>query len=210
MIQWLKDNASKHIEALVIAGALVFFGRMYLQEHDARLQADTQVKAAQTAIDSIQKQAAALQAVASQKVVVLQKEAATVKTPEEAVQVVTTPERLATVAPPLDVKPEALPGDPGRVSVEALPLYQDFSTCKQCSVELDATKQALDLQKAVDKDKDVQITALKKKPGFGQRMLKGLKVIGCAAGGAAIGGLTKTPQGAAVGAAAGAGLCQAF
>jgi hypothetical protein len=65
------------------------------------------------------------------------------------------------------------------------------------------------LQKQIDLEKDAEVQA-EKKPGFLSRLGKGLKVVGCSAAGAAIGGLTKSAAGPAIGAAAGAGLCQAF
>lgn len=43
-----------------------------------------------------------------------------------------------------------------------------------------------------------------------QRFMKSLKVIACATAGAAAGAVTKKPEGAAIGAAAGAGICSVF
>jgi hypothetical protein len=196
-----KEWAAQHVKALAIAGALVFAGRIYLQDHDARLKADETVKTAQATIDGLQKQAQAVQAVAARKVVILQKEAATVKTGPQAL------EHLPELDMP-ELRPEPMP-DPERVSVQVVPLYQDLNACKQCSIELEATKQALELQTAISKEKDTEITALKRKPSFLKRLGRAALVTGCAAGGSAAGSLAGA-KGAAIGGAVGAGACQLF
>ncbi len=209
LIDWLKANAGKHIEALVIAGALIFVGRLWLQEHDARLQADATVKTAQTTIDAIKQQQTAVRQTAAKEVIVLQKEAAAVKTPAQAVTALTRPSAdMAPVVAPLEVT--ALPDAPDQVAVEALPLDKVLNGCRQDSVNLTACTKELSLEKQIDAQKDVQITALKAKPNFWHRLGKAAKVIGCAGAGGAVGSYLKGGQGAALGAAAGAGICEAF
>lgn len=209
ILNWLKANAVKHLEALAIAGALVFAGCMWLREHDARIQADAQVKTAQSAIDGLQKQQAQVAQAAKSQVVILQKEAAAVQTPAQAITALQSPALpVPANSAPLDVT--ALPSAPDKVAVSALPLFQDLNTCKQDEVNLGACTQELTIQKQIDTQKDTEITALKKKPGFWTRLVKGAKVVGCSAAGGALGSLTKSPQGAAIGAATGAGVCQMF
>ncbi|HZP06752.1 MAG TPA: hypothetical protein VFB43_17770 [Terracidiphilus sp.] len=205
MIEWLKANAGKHVEALVIAVALVFGGRLYLQEHDARMQADAQVKAAQTAIDSLQKQQTAVQTQAAKEVVVLQERAASVQTAPQAVQALQSDPQVKAVLPDL----AALPDSPN-VSVNSLDLFKGANQCEQCAVNLAAEQKQLDLQKQIDVQKDTEIAALRKKPSFLHRFLGAAKVVGCSAAGGALGGLTKSAEGAAVGAATGAAVCQMF
>jgi hypothetical protein len=203
ILNWLKTYAATHVGYLVIIGVVLFAGRMYMQEHDARVKADATVKTAHTAIDGLQKQQSVTAQTAKVEVTVLQKQAEAVRT---------TPEAVAAL-PSVETQPlnaEIVPDAPSRVAVDAVPLFQELSVCKQCSVKLDAAGKELDLQKQITAQKDVQIAALKKKPGFMTRVVKGLKVVGCAGAGAAAGSITKTAEGAAIGAAAGAGVCQMF
>lgn len=203
----LKD-VTNHGKAIVIAVAIVFGARAYLSEHDARLRADMQYKAAETTISALEQQQKTVAHTATVKVKALQKEAATIKTPVDAVKVLTSPGVAQIAKEPLSIA--ALPDAPDRVSVQALPLYRDLNACQQSTAELAACTQELDIQKQITGEKDSQITALKQKPGFFHRLFRAAKVIGCAGAGAAAGSLSKNPMGAAIGAAAGAGVCQAF
>jgi hypothetical protein len=202
LIDWLKANGGKHAEALVIAGALVFGGRMYLQEHDARLRADTAVKTAEENVKALTAQQATVQHDVQTKVVILRDKAAEVNTAEKAIAAI--PE----TAPELKAVP--LPDAPDMVAVKAVPLFKELNQGQQCALELQGCQESLALQKQIDAEKDKEVKAEQRKPGFLHRLGKGLKVIGCAAGGAAVGGLAKSPTGAAIGAAAGAGVCQMF
>lgn len=193
----------------VVVVAVVF--ALAIREHQARTQADATIKAAQSQIADLQKQQTAVASVAAVKVSVLRKQAAAVDTPAKAVQVLTVPtlaQKAALDTTPLDIKP--LPNMPGSVSVDALPLYQTLNVCKQNTVNLDACTLELGLQKQIDGQKDIEITALKAKPKFWGRVLKVAKVTACAGLGGAAGGYIKGGEGAAIGAAAGAGACQLF
>lgn len=208
-MNWIKTHLSTHVGYLVVIGVVLLAGRLWLQEHDARLRADAQVKAAQSTIDTLKQQQTEVSNAAKSQVIVLQKEAAAVQTPAQAVKALAAPvPELQPVSAPLNT--EVLPDAPDRVSVEALPLYQTLNSCKQDAINLGACSKELDFQNQIDAQKDVQITALKKKPGFFHRLGRAAKIIGCAGAGGALGGLTKSPSGAAIGAAAGAGICQAF
>lgn len=205
----IKTHLPTHVGYLVIIGVVLFAGRLWLREHDARLRADVQVKAAQATIDGLEKQQSAVAETAKSQVIVLQKEAADVKTPAQAVKAITAPAPdLNAETAPMDA--EVLPDAPERVSVNALPLFRALNSCKQDAVNLQACTGELDIQKRITAQKDVQIVALKKRPGFFHRLGKAAKVIGCAAAGAAAGSLSKSASGAAIGAAAGAGICQLF
>jgi hypothetical protein len=202
-MNWLKANAGKHIEALIIAGALVFFGRLWLQEHDARLQADAADKTAETTIASLQKQQTQVTQAAKIQVVQLQAAAQAVQTPAEAFKALPEVE-------PVPLHADTLPTEPERATVDVLPLYQTLNACKQDAVNLAACTTTLDLEKRITTQKDVEITALKKKPNFFHRLGKVAKVVACAGAGGAAGGYLKGGSGAAIGAAAGAGVCQLF
>lgn len=202
----LKGAISKHGEAVVIAAALVIGGRSYLAEHDARLRADAAARTAQTQIMDLEKQQATIRKQAAAKVVVLQQKAAEVKTVPEAVKALQSDAQVKTALPSLTQLPDA----PDQLKVNTLELFKGVNKCEQDAVQLDACTKTLDLQKQITTQKEVEITALKKKPSFWHRLGKAAKIIGCAGAGAAIGGLTKSASGAAIGGAAGAGICQAF
>ena len=150
LINWLKANAGRHLEALVIAGVLVVTGRLWLQEHDARLQSDAAVKTAQSTIDGLRQQQGAVEKAAKVQVTILQKQADAVRTAPEAVQSLQTPTAaLADAVAPLDVT--TVPDAPERVAVNALPLYADLNTCQQDALSLGACTKSLDLQKQIMK-----------------------------------------------------------
>jgi hypothetical protein len=198
----IPDWVKQHIPALAIAGALVFGGRFALLEHDARLKADAATAAAEASVKSLQSQQAAITKTANTRVIVLQQKAAEINTPAKAIAA------LPEAAPEIDA--QALPDAPDRVSVKAEPLYQDLNQAAQDRVELAACNDNLALQKQIDAEKDKEVKAEKRKPGFMSRLGKGLKVVGCSAAGGALGGLSKSAAGPAIGAAAGASVCQMF
>ena len=205
ILAWIKTNGGKHIWAIAIAAALILGGRLWLAEHDASLQADATVKAAQAQIDALKSQRTTIAKAAQLQVTVLQKQADAVKTAPEATAALQQDAEVKTALPSLAV----LPDSPGKVQVDALELFKGVNKCEQDSIQLGACVKELDIQTQIDTKKDEQITALKKKPGFWKRMGKAAKVIGCAAGGGAAGSLAGA-KGAAIGAAVGAGVCQAF
>jgi hypothetical protein len=198
----IPDWVKQHVPALAVAGVLVFGGRFALMEHDARVKADSATAAAEANVKTLQSQQATVTKTAETRVIVLQQKAAAVDTPAKAIAA------LPEAAP--EIKPLALPDAPDRVSVEADPLFQDLNQAAQTKVELEACTDNLALQKQIDAEKDIEVKAEKKKPGFFHRLGKGLAVVGCSAAGGALGGLTKSAAGPAIGAAAGAGLCQMF
>jgi hypothetical protein len=203
---WLKAKAVNHAVGIAVALVLLFAFRMYLVEREARMKADATVKAAQSQIDSLKAQQNTVAQTAHVKTQALQKKAAAVKTPEAAVKALEADPEVQRELPTLVTLPDA----PDKVEVSALDLFHGVNECEQDAVNLDACTKELSIQQQIDTQKDTQITALRARPGFWHRLGKGLKVIGCAGAGGALGSLTKTAEGAAVGAAAGAGLCQAF
>lgn len=177
ILTYLKTTASAHLVIIGLAVVGFVFFRSFMAEHDARLQADTTVKSAQTQIQSLQAQQATVTKDAAVTVTVLQKEAAAVKTPVQAVQALQTPAPdMAETVAPLEVA--ALPDAPGRVSVNALPLNQDLNTCRQDAVNLGACTSTLGLEKQIEAQKDIEIVALKKKPGFWHRVKTTLITLG--------------------------------
>lgn len=198
----MKEQLTKHAFAVAIAVCVVFAGRVWLQEHDARLTADQTVKAAQVQIDGLQKQKDTVEATASAAIAALKKQAAAVRTPAQAI-----PEIPKVAA--RDLQPEALPNAPDKVAVQAVPLYQELNECKQDTADLAACSAKLDIQEKITAEKDTQITALKQKPGFFHRLGRAVKTTACAGIGGGLGSV-KGGKGAAIGAAGGAAICQLF
>jgi hypothetical protein len=165
-MNFLKTNAGHFIGAALFVLAAFGF-HLWLQEHDARMAAENTVKTAQAQIDSLKTQEATVAQTARVQIVTLQKDAAAVKTTPEAIKelssVETTP--LNAEALPLPGQPP-LPDAPGKVAVDAVPLYQDLNACKQDAVNLAACTSEQSLQTKIDADKDAEIAALKKGPGF--------------------------------------------
>lgn len=148
-----------HGLVLVWVAILAFIAVLWVQDHDARLRADIAVKASETDIKGLRGQAADVQKTADKRVQAIQREASAVRTPSQAIEAL--PSVLTA-----DIKPEVLPDAPGKVSVEAVPLYQELATCKITAVRLDACTKELDIEKAIGTQKDVEIKALKAKPSF--------------------------------------------
>ena len=169
VLTYLKTTASAHLLIVVLALVGVLLFRSFMAEHDARLQADAAVKTAQTAIAGLQAQQQTVTKQAAAQVIVLKQEAAAVTTPAQAVVALQTPKAdISAEVAPLAV--QGLPDAPSRVSVSALPFFQELTTCKADAVNLGACTTKLDLQGKIDEQKDVEITALKKKPGFWNRV----------------------------------------
>jgi hypothetical protein len=201
MIDKLKALAGQHVPALIVAAVIVFGGRLWLQDHDARLRAESTVKQAEEAVRGLQAQQMAIQKTTATKLVVLHDKAISVDTPSKAIQATTeTAPELAAVPLP----------DPERVSVKAEPLYQDLNEAAQNKVKLDGCEDSLSLQKQITAEKDKEVIAERKKPTFLHRLGKAAKVVGCAGAGGLLGGFSKQPGGAGIGAAAGAAVCQMF
>ena len=149
MIDHMKVYAKTHLFYLVIGAVILIALRSWLQEHDARLVAESRVKESESRVSQIvaEKQAA---------IAVLQTKAKAVQTAPQAIAAI--PEISS-----LDLHPRPLPELPTAVAVEAVPLYQALNACAQDRVE------RLACEKIVV-EKDVQIKALKAKPKFWKRL----------------------------------------
>jgi len=183
IITYLKTKAGAHLEALVIAGVLILLGHSWLAEHDARLAAAATVQVEQTQIDGLKAQQSAVTKAATVQLVQLQAAAAKVTSAPEAIAAIAAVTPAATPtnpAPELDAVP--VPDAPTKTEVNAVPLYEDLNACKQTEIKLDACVQTLNLQTRIDADKDTEIVALKKKPGFWKRVLSTAKAVGVGVG----------------------------
>lgn len=167
MVTYLKT----HVFYVAIILAIALCGWTWLKEHDARLLADQQVKVSEARVQNLQEQIAANQAAAQQTILALKKQASTVRTVPQAITAIPDVQSL-----PLNSRP--LPDNPTQVAVDAIPLFQTLSQCKQDAVELNACKANSKLMTEQLVEKDTEIKALKKKPGFWKRLSGTLKTGG--------------------------------
>jgi hypothetical protein len=201
MTAFIEKNFGKLLAGMAVFLFLAFGVSLALREHDARILADQHVKESAARVVDLENQVKGKDAEMSSKLAALKKIRDAVKTPAQALAEIP---KLTDV--PLNVRP--LPDSPSEVAVQAVPLFQDLAQCKDTSIRLSACTAKLALQSQITGEEKGQVTALKNRGGsFWQRFGRGAKVIGCAAGGGAIGGLSKQPGGAAIGAGVGAGLC---
>jgi hypothetical protein len=100
MTDW-KALIKQHAFGLGVAAVIVFGGRMWLQDHDARLKAESTVKQAEEAVRGLQARQTAIQKTTASRLVVLHDKAVQVDTPAKAIQATaeTAPE-LACVKVP--------------------------------------------------------------------------------------------------------------
>lgn len=196
MIEYLKKFAATHIFYLIlIAGGAVAF-HSWLSEHDARLQADQTVKAAEIQVKASQDQIIALQAQiatndarAQQQLDALAKVIQSVKTSQQAAVALPT---VADLPVPIQVQP-----DQGWLipPADVLPLFNQLAEGKvaetkltQCQADYTAEQQIAAKKDDQLKEKDGEIAALKQKPSFWNRVKGTLKTVGIGVGiGIAIG-----------------------
>lgn len=181
--------------ALILAVVLV----SALREHDIRLQAEQTVKDSQRQVQDLKQQAADIQKAGNARIAAIQKRAASVKTPAQAIAAIPDVSKL-----PLGV--HAIPNAPSEVAVKAVPLFNELSACRTTEVERDMCAAKLALEYKVEAEKDRQIDALKKAAGRGFWHRFGACAVRSGVGGAS-GGAFGGQKGAAFGAALGFGSC---
>jgi hypothetical protein len=191
MIEYIKKFASTHVFYLVVLaiGAIAFHS--WLGEHDARLQAaqeekaaEVLVKASQDQINALQSQIASNDAKAQQQIDALTKVVQAVKTPQQVVS------QLPIVAPNLPV-PATVQTDDSITfpKADVLPLFQDLADGKiaatkleQCQTDYSAEQQIAAQKDEQLKQKGNEIAALKQKPSFWKRAKGTLKSVGIGVG----------------------------
>lgn len=159
LTQYLKT----HVFYIVIIALLAIGFRSWLEEHDARLQADTLVKVSQAKVETLQSQIKIEQDAAAKTIAALQRQRIEVKTPAQAIAAIPD---LSTI--PLGIR--QLPDDPARISVEAIPLFQQLNSCKQDAVARAVCESTSAKKDEVIAEKDSQIKALTAKPKFWKRV----------------------------------------
>jgi nicotinamide riboside kinase len=175
MIAWLKTYAKTHLFYIVLIAVGLIAFRSWLQEHDARLKADDTVKQQEIVVADLKQQIVIANQQAAQKVQVITKVVHDAVTPTQVVAAIPSLTSL-----PLEAR--EIPDDPVNVAVAAQPLIQLAGDDKACHIQLDACQQVASLKDQQLKAKDVEIVALKKKPGFWKRVSGKLKVVGIGVG----------------------------
>ena len=179
----MTDNptpATWHIHSyyLGIILVLALFGYSWIKEHDARLLADQTVKLAQTQIQSLQQQIADRDKQAQQTVAPIVKIIHDTVTVPQAIKqipnVVTQPLKTPIVSAPNNA---VLIPEP-----DVLPIFDQLADDKVCRPLLAAAQQDQLDQVNIIKEKDNQIVALKKKPGFWHRVTGVAKAVGTGIG----------------------------
>src|SRR5271156_5108276 len=150
-----------HVVYVVIIALVLIAGRVWLTEHDARVAAETSIKVSEAQVKDLQGQIAALRTQAAQKVIVIQKEAAAIKTTPQAAPI------IQAFDPRLNVR--TLPTFPDDVQVAAIPLALDVEQFKIAQINLDACTLELTKETQIASAKTSEVTALKKKPAFWKR-----------------------------------------
>lgn len=150
-----------HTFYLILIALGVLAGHVWLQEHDARIAAENTIKVSEANVKSLNDQIATLRSVAAQKVIVIQKEAATIKDTPTALPV------IKAFDPGL--APTTVAALPDRVEVDSVTLAKDIEACRIDRVNLDACSKELTAEKAIVAQKDSEVVALKKKPRFWAR-----------------------------------------
>ena len=173
----LYNELKTHGFYVVLALVCVFGFRSWLQEHEARLQADAAVKTAEATVKSLQERIAATDAAATKAVGVVQAQVKAVHTTAQAIAAIPD---LSSV--PLN--PRLVPNLPTAVTVEAIPLFRELAQCKVDKIQLDACGSDLANEKAIVTQKNNEIVALKEKPKFWKRVKAHLKDYGIGAVGA--------------------------
>lgn len=176
-MEYLRVHLGYIVLILIAAIATHVIFATWRAEHDARLVSEVKVHAAEDQVKSLQQQMQDRDAATAQQISALRRQADAVKTPTQAIAAI--PE-VSNV--PLNAR--VLPDNPMQVGVDAVPLFQELSACREQSVTLGACQANLKDTQSVVVQKDAEVVALKKKPGFWHRLGSGAKklAIGVAVG----------------------------
>lgn len=191
MIEYIKKFASTHVFylVLIVIGAIAFHS--WLSEHDARLQAAQDVKAAealvkasQDRVNELHAQIVSNDALYNSKIDALTKVVQAVKTPQQVAA------QLPIVAPNLPAPATVQTDDSITFPKEdVLPLFQDLAAGKiaatkleQCQTDYSAEQQIAAQKDEQLKQKSNEIVALKKKPSFWHRFAGTAKSVGVGVG----------------------------
>lgn len=160
---------------LLLIGLALFGFRSWLMERDARVRAEQQQVISDERVKNIQQQMDAVNAAAAQKVQVVTRVVHDAATPQQVVQAIP---QLTDV--PLNARtvPALVSSAPDQVAVDAKPFVELLGQCKTDSVNLGACSANLASCEEIVKEKDGEVAALKKGPGFWKQFKHDLKTTG--------------------------------
>ena len=227
----LRTKIEVAIAAVVLFAGLFGF-RIWLQEHDAGLQAKAELTAEKKAFDALSADRKshdaadqARDAAATKQLEAMATAAAKVQTPAEIAawipkQIPGLPQPITITVPPA-TRENPTPDATASIPQADLPALRDaVEKCGESSVRLSACQADLSSRTAEMAIADKQIKALEAEVGtlqteakggtFWKRAKKTLKVAACATAGGAGGSFAAKEKGAAIGAAAGALGCSLF
>ena len=178
MADTTKSTWPIHAYYLGIILVALLFGYSWVKEHDARLVADQAVKTAQVQVQSLQQQIADRDKQVQQQVAPIVKIIHDTTTVPQAIKqipnIVVQPLKAPVVSAPNNA---VLIPEP-----DVIPVFDQLADDKICRPLLAATQQDLVDEKNIEKQKDDQIVALKKKPGFLHRVGEVAKQVGIGIG----------------------------
>lgn len=163
----LKQYLGTHIFYVLLIGAGVIGVRAWIQEHDARLLAEQQIKQSELQIQDLQKTIATTDQAAQHQVATIQ----------QLQQKTTTPAAAIAAIPTLSDIPLNVRSGPTLTTaiVDVQPLFQELAECKQDQVKLQACQADYKAETAIAAQKDDEVKTLKKKPRFWKRVGSTLK-----------------------------------
>jgi hypothetical protein len=177
MLDW-KHWALSHAIWIVaaIVGGIAFHS--WIAEHDQRLKAEQQQKISETNVKSLQQQIADRDKQTAAQV------APVVKIIHDTV---TVPQAIANLPAVVNqpLPTPVIPQPNNAVLIpepDVIPLFQQVADDRVCRALLATANQDLTDQKGITKQKDDEISALKKPKGFWKRVASTAKVIGISAG----------------------------
>lgn len=173
MIKWLENYGKTHIFYIILIVMGAVGTRAWLAEHDARVLAEQTVKQTDAQVKTLQQQIVTTNQLASEQV----------KTVIKVVHDAQTPSQVVAAIPQLTQAPlnaRVVSTDPNSVEVAAQPLVQLLGQCKEDSINLGACTSNYNSCQQIVKAREVEIVALKKKPGFWKRITSHGKTAGIA------------------------------
>lgn len=162
-----------HLAYWIIGAIALFAFNSWLREHDARLAADQQVKQSETVVSDLKAQIAAraTETAAAKQVII-----------REVHDAVTPEQQIALIPKLTEIPLEPVKLSDRTVQVDTQPLIQQLAKCNEDAIELGACRQdTLNLDSIVF-EKQNEIKALQKKPGFWHRVGSAAKKVAIGAG----------------------------
>ncbi|HZC24702.1 MAG TPA: hypothetical protein VE866_15280 [Candidatus Binatia bacterium] len=151
---------------MLIAIAFLFV-HAWIQEHDARLLAEQEIKRSEQQVQDLQKTIATTDATAAKQVSSIHQLETTTMTPQA---------QIAAIPTLTDIPLNARPGPTLQTAVvDVQPLFQELAECKQDQVKLQACQADYQAEIGIAAQKDDEVKALKKKPRFWKRVGGALK-----------------------------------